>query len=155
MEVLIGEQAGVMTDRLRQGCCGLLGHRSSNAPTSVPDFLPNSLSFCFAGKLESGPPKPGLLGWGFWAAAAGVFLGGLAIRRTFCDLAPFAAALLDSYTSTRKPLMPVLRVVVLWHQHQPYYKDLVTGEYRLPWVRMHALKDYYGMVRLLDEFPSV
>jgi alpha-amylase/alpha-mannosidase (GH57 family) len=51
--------------------------------------------------------------------------------------------------------MPVLRVVVLWHQHQPYYKDLVTGEYRLPWVRMHALKDYYGMVKLLDEFPNV
>src|ERR1700748_824006 len=51
--------------------------------------------------------------------------------------------------------MPVLRVVVLWHQHQPYYKDLVTGEYRLPWVRMHALKDYYGMVKLLEEFPRV
>lgn len=51
--------------------------------------------------------------------------------------------------------MPVLRVVVLWHQHQPYYKDLVTGEYRLPWVRLHALKDYYGMVKLLDEFPAV
>jgi alpha-amylase/alpha-mannosidase (GH57 family) len=31
----------------------------------------------------------------------------------------------------------------------------VTGEYRLPWVRMHALKDYYGMVKLLDEFPGV
>ena len=39
--------------------------------------------------------------------------------------------------------------------HQPYYKDLVTGEYRLPWVRLHALKDYYGMVKLLDEFPGV
>jgi alpha-amylase/alpha-mannosidase (GH57 family) len=51
--------------------------------------------------------------------------------------------------------MPVLRVVVLWHQHQPFYKDLVTGEYRLPWVRLHALKDYYGMVKLLDEFPNV
>jgi alpha-amylase/alpha-mannosidase (GH57 family) len=51
--------------------------------------------------------------------------------------------------------MPVLRVVVLWHQHQPYYKDLVTGEYRLPWVRLHALKDYYGMVKVLDEFPNV
>jgi alpha-amylase/alpha-mannosidase (GH57 family) len=51
--------------------------------------------------------------------------------------------------------MPVLRVIVLWHQHQPFYKDLVTGEYRLPWVRMHALKDYYGMVKLLDEFPKV
>src|SRR5215470_15187475 len=51
--------------------------------------------------------------------------------------------------------MPVLRVVVLWHQHQPFYKDLVTGEYRLPWVRLHALKDYYGMVKLLEEFPNV
>jgi len=51
--------------------------------------------------------------------------------------------------------MPVLRVIVLWHQHQPYYKDLVTGQYRLPWVRLHALKDYYGMVKLLDEFPNV
>ena len=51
--------------------------------------------------------------------------------------------------------MPVVRVVILWHQHQPFYKDLVTGEYRLPWVRLHALKDYYGMVKLLDEFPDV
>lgn len=39
--------------------------------------------------------------------------------------------------------------------HQPYYKDLVTGEYRLPWVRLHALKDYYGMVKLLEEFPGI
>jgi alpha-amylase/alpha-mannosidase (GH57 family) len=51
--------------------------------------------------------------------------------------------------------MPVLRLILLWHQHQPFYKDLVTGEYRLPWVRLHALKDYYGMVKLLDEFPEV
>src|SRR5579863_5291908 len=53
------------------------------------------------------------------------------------------------------PAMPSLRVILLWHQHQPFYKDLVTGEYRLPWVRLHALKDYYGMVKLLDEFPNV
>src|SRR5215472_13666143 len=51
--------------------------------------------------------------------------------------------------------MPVIRVIILWHQHQPFYKDLVTGEYRLPWVRLHGLKDYYGMVKLLDEFPGV
>ena len=51
--------------------------------------------------------------------------------------------------------MPVLRLIFLWHQHQPFYKDLVTGQYRLPWVRLHALKDYYGMVKLLDEFPNV
>lgn len=39
--------------------------------------------------------------------------------------------------------------------HQPFYKDLWTGEYKLPWTRLHALKDYAGMVRILREFPSV
>src|SRR6266404_6054764 len=43
----------------------------------------------------------------------------------------------------------------LWHMHQPFYKDLWTGEYKLPWTRLHALKDYAGMVRILDEFPEV
>src|SRR5258708_7780826 len=51
--------------------------------------------------------------------------------------------------------MPATRILFLWHMRQPFYKDLVTGEYRLPWVRLHALKDYYGMVKLLDEFPKV
>jgi alpha-amylase/alpha-mannosidase (GH57 family) len=51
--------------------------------------------------------------------------------------------------------MAIIRVAFLWHQHQPFYKDLISGEYRLPWVRLHALKDYYGMVKLLDEFPDV
>ncbi len=53
------------------------------------------------------------------------------------------------------PGSPKIRLVLLWHMHQPFYKDMVTGEYRLPWVRLHALKDYYGMVKLLDEFPEV
>lgn len=39
--------------------------------------------------------------------------------------------------------------------HQPFYKNLVTGEYKLPWTRLHALKDYYGMVRILEEFPQI
>src|SRR5213593_3864331 len=47
------------------------------------------------------------------------------------------------------------RVAILWHMHQPFYEDLVTGEHVLPWVRLHALKDYYGMVAILREFPAV
>ena len=47
------------------------------------------------------------------------------------------------------------RVALLWHMHQPYYEDLATHEHILPWVRLHALKDYYGMVALLREFPDV
>jgi alpha-amylase/alpha-mannosidase (GH57 family) len=47
------------------------------------------------------------------------------------------------------------RVAILWHMHQPFYQDLLTGEHVLPWVRLHALKDYWGMVTLLEEFPGV
>ncbi|MBZ5560729.1 MAG: hypothetical protein LAO77_26035 [Acidobacteriia bacterium] len=47
------------------------------------------------------------------------------------------------------------RVAFLWHMHQPFYEDLVTGEHILPWVRMHALKDYFGMVAMLRDYPAV
>src|SRR5579871_4575410 len=43
----------------------------------------------------------------------------------------------------------------LWHMHQPFYKDLWTGRYKLPWTRFHALKDYAGMVGILEEFPKI
>src|SRR5258706_4716591 len=49
----------------------------------------------------------------------------------------------------------MIHVLIFWHMHQPYYKDLITGEYRLPWTRMHALKDYYGMAAMMEEFPQV
>src|ERR1051326_3879563 len=51
--------------------------------------------------------------------------------------------------------MPHIHLCFLWHMHQPFYKDLISGEYKLPWTRMHALKDYYGMVRILEEFPKI
>jgi alpha-amylase/alpha-mannosidase (GH57 family) len=51
--------------------------------------------------------------------------------------------------------MPRIYLCFLWHMHQPFYKDLISGQYRMPWTRLHALKDYYGMVRLLGEFPAV
>ena len=51
--------------------------------------------------------------------------------------------------------MPRIYLCFLWHMHQPFYKNLATGEYRLPWTRMHALKDYYGMVKILEEFPQI
>ena len=42
-----------------------------------------------------------------------------------------------------------LRVAILWHFHQPYYRDIVADEYVMPWVRLHALKDYYDMGAIL------
>ena len=51
--------------------------------------------------------------------------------------------------------MPQIHLCFLWHMHQPFYKDLISGEYHLPWTRMHALKDYYGMAKILDDFPKI
>jgi len=51
--------------------------------------------------------------------------------------------------------MPQTYLCFLWHMHQPFYKDLISGVYKLPWTRMHALKDYYGMAQILEEFPNV
>ncbi len=46
-------------------------------------------------------------------------------------------------------------LMLLWHMHQPFYKDLAEGAYFMPWVRLHGLKDYFGMVALLRDFPEV
>src|SRR5688572_3485421 len=49
----------------------------------------------------------------------------------------------------------MVKLALLWHMHQPYYEDLATGEHILPWVRLHAIKDYWGMVAMLEEFPRI
>jgi alpha-amylase/alpha-mannosidase (GH57 family) len=48
-----------------------------------------------------------------------------------------------------------LPVAIIWHMHQPYYKHPQTSEFVLPWVRLHASKDYLHMAKLLQEFPGV
>jgi len=48
-----------------------------------------------------------------------------------------------------------IKLALYWHMHQPFYKNLLSGEYILPWVRLHALKDYYGMVAILKDFPKI
>jgi alpha-amylase/alpha-mannosidase (GH57 family) len=48
-----------------------------------------------------------------------------------------------------------LNVAFIWHMHQPYYKDPLSEEFALPWVRLHGLKDYYNVVALLDDFPDL
>jgi alpha-amylase/alpha-mannosidase (GH57 family) len=50
--------------------------------------------------------------------------------------------------------MKRVHLVVLWHMHQPQYRDPESGRYVLPWTRLHALKDYWGMVEVLREFPN-
>ena len=48
-----------------------------------------------------------------------------------------------------------MKVCFLWHMHQPYYKDPVSGAYILPWVRLHAIKNYVALPRIFRAFPGV
>ena len=48
-----------------------------------------------------------------------------------------------------------LYVAFVWHMHQPYYKDTVTGEYILPWARLHGAKEYIHMAEVLAQYPRI
>jgi alpha-amylase/alpha-mannosidase (GH57 family) len=51
----------------------------------------------------------------------------------------------------KKPLY----VAIIWNQHQPSYRDSMTGRYTQPWVRLHCVKDYYPMASILAEYPRL
>ncbi len=48
-----------------------------------------------------------------------------------------------------------LKVIFLWHMHQPDYRDAEAQCAMMPWVRLHGVKDYLDMVTILDDFPNV
>lgn len=48
-----------------------------------------------------------------------------------------------------------LSIALIWHMHQPAYRTAEGEIYLMPWVRMHAIKDYLDMLLILDEFPSL
>jgi len=51
--------------------------------------------------------------------------------------------------------MPIpLDVVIIWHMHQPYYKDPLKNEYALPWTYLHGIKDYFDMPAIVEDTPG-
>jgi alpha-amylase/alpha-mannosidase (GH57 family) len=52
--------------------------------------------------------------------------------------------------------MKTLDLVFLWHMHQPDYRDHgAAGEFMLPWVYLHAMKDYVDMAAHLERHPQI
>lgn len=50
---------------------------------------------------------------------------------------------------------PRVELLFLWHHHQPDYRSPRTGVALLPWVRLHAVKDYLDMALHLERHPGV
>ena len=47
-----------------------------------------------------------------------------------------------------------LKLVLCWHMHQPEYRDLKSGEFKLPWTYLHVIKDYVDMAAHLEATPQ-
>ena len=48
-----------------------------------------------------------------------------------------------------------LSIAFYWHMHQPDYQLSAESDFLMPWVRMHAVKDYLDMVLIMNEFPKL
>ena len=48
-----------------------------------------------------------------------------------------------------------VRLALLWHMHQPPYQEAETGDFLLPWVRLHATRAYFDMAWILERHPGV
>jgi alpha-amylase/alpha-mannosidase (GH57 family) len=51
--------------------------------------------------------------------------------------------------------MQKVRLAFLWHMHQPLYREPETGDYLLPWVRLHATRAYCDMAWMLERHPGI
>ena len=48
-----------------------------------------------------------------------------------------------------------LSIAFLWHMHQPVYQLTANSDYLMPWVRLHAVKDYLDMATWVEKFDNL
>lgn len=48
-----------------------------------------------------------------------------------------------------------LNIALLWHLHQPYYVDPEERNFLLPWVRLHAAKNYLFLPEMFKRYPEI
>ena len=48
-----------------------------------------------------------------------------------------------------------LSIAFYWHMHQPVYQLTANGDYLMPWVRLHAVKDYLDMAMWVKKFDKL
>lgn len=51
--------------------------------------------------------------------------------------------------------MQQIDLILLWHMHQPDYRHYDTREFQMPWVYLHAIKDYTDMAYHLENHPEI
>lgn len=51
--------------------------------------------------------------------------------------------------------MKKLNIAFIWHFHQPNYQLNYDSDFLLPWVRLHASKDYLDMLKRMDKYENL
>ena len=73
----------------------------------------------------------------------------------------YSTALVENISSSEIQILSnslklddAINLAIIFHQHQPYYKNKVTNFYELPWVRTHALVEYVDSPGILSQYPG-
>jgi len=92
----------------------------------------------------------------YWWATLGPFHAGDVVEYSITARTPHTQLPPEIF---RTFVGPKLLLAILWHQHQPMYRDFAhpTAEtsFAQPWVRLHSIRDYYSMAAMLAGHPSV
>ncbi len=91
----------------------------------------------------------------YWRAEIGPFARGERVEYAIAAASPSGRVEGGSFSFK---VGPVLQLALLWHQHQPTYRvpgHAPVGSYRHPWVRLHAVRDYYRMAAMVETHPAL
>ncbi|HXE57024.1 MAG TPA: glycoside hydrolase family 57 protein, partial [Gemmatimonadales bacterium] len=97
----------------------------------------------------------------YWRAILGPFPAGTRVAYTIAGHAPTGEPARSAAPAAGWSfgVGPRLYLAILWHHHQPLYRDLARhdprGSLSLPWARLHALRDYAPMALRLARHPDL
>ncbi|MGB9636269.1 MAG: glucodextranase DOMON-like domain-containing protein, partial [Thermoplasmata archaeon] len=71
------------------------------------------------------------------------------------DIAGNTASATVNCTFKRESNPNAIKLAIIWHMHQPMYKNMATGRYELPWTRVHTVQEYLDHPLILQNYPNV
>ena len=109
------------------------------------------------------PSHMELISWAQWQTAGNVWAT-FPMNNSFSQFSHFYSAtdlanqtpsdLTIEERATPEKVEDALNLAIIFHQHQPYYKNKLTNMYEMPWVRVHAMTEYVDSPGILERYPG-
>ncbi|MDP6639808.1 MAG: hypothetical protein QF817_01930, partial [Candidatus Poseidoniaceae archaeon] len=85
---------------------------------------------------------------------AETFTFGYVVADRTIEQTPAYTCLAQDFSGSVDKLDDALNLAIVFHQHQPYYKNKLSGMYEMPWVRVHAMTEYVDSPGILSKYPE-